>query len=218
MRIGLISDIHGDGRALERCLGHLEALAVEAILCTGDLIGYGSQNDRVVEIIRDQGILCIRGNHERWALENRQVIGLRGWREAKLTDATWAYLEQLPTSRLFRGGGRVVAVHHGSPASDTEYVSPYKPLPPSVEQFWDNSEATVLVVGHTHMPMIERTERGTIINPGSVMGVPGVQTSYSFGVVDLEELHIRIHDIRMGRIIRSDPVWLPDDWPTPEGR
>ena len=45
-------------------------------------------------------------------------------------------------------------------AAFCEFVSPYKPLPPSVEGFWDTHESTVLVLGHTHIPMIDRGPRG----------------------------------------------------------
>jgi predicted phosphodiesterase len=109
--------------------------------------------------------------------------------------------------------GRVLAIYHGSPASDTEFVSPYKPLPESIVRFWEEDDADILVLGHSHIPMIDRGPRGTIINPGSVLGVPGVQTSYSFAIVDLDDLSVRIFDIRTGREIRRDPIVLDEeDW------
>lgn len=214
MRLGLIGDIHGDPRALEAALRHLAVLGVEEVLCTGDLVGYGAQPDAVVEIVRDRGIPVVRGNHDRWALERRKVLGPLGWRPANLRDDTWAYLEALPCARTHTIGGHTIAVHHGSPASDTEFISPYKPLPPCIEAFWGASEANVLVLGHTHLPMIERPAEGrSIVNPGSVHGVSGVQTSYSFAVLDLEPPMptIRVYDIRLGRVIRRDPLTLPDN-------
>lgn len=211
MRIGLIGDIHGDARALESTLRRLEALRVDQLVCTGDLIGYGSQNDAAAAIVREARIPTIRGNHERWALERRQVIGLRGWQPARLRPETWDYIEGLPSRAVFQWDGRTIEVHHGSPASDTEFVTPYKPLPESVERFWEKSEAQVLILGHTHLPMIERLDHGLLINPGSVLGVPGVQTSYSFAVLETAELATRVYDIRLGRVIRRDPVWLPDE-------
>ena len=78
-----------------------------------------------------------------------------------------------PASLRLECDGRILELYHGSPASDTEYVTAYKPMPASVEQFWDRSDAHVLLLGHTHIPMIERGPRGTVINPGSTMGVPG---------------------------------------------
>jgi putative phosphoesterase len=215
MRLGLIADIHADARALEGVLRGLDAHGVGRIVCAGDLVGYGSQPDEAVALVRDRAIPCVRGNHDRWALERRQVIGPRGWRPAVLTDDTWGFLASLPPSARIELGGRVLEVHHGSPAGDTEFVSPYKPLPASVERFWDATDARVLVLGHTHIPMIDRGPRGMIVNPGSVLGVPGVQTSYSFAVLDLDDLSVRILDIRTGREIRRDPVYLDAESPPP---
>jgi len=59
--------------------------------------------------------------------------------------------------------------------------------------------------------MIGRGPCGTVINPGSVLGVPGVQTSYSFALLDLENLAFRLFDIRTRREIRRDPVSLAEE-------
>ncbi|WP_158633517.1 metallophosphoesterase family protein [Tautonia sociabilis] len=210
MKLGLIGDIHGDPRALDSALRHLEALRVDQILCTGDLIGYGYQADAVVDRVRELAIPSIRGNHDRWALERRQVIGARGWKPANLSDSTWEFLDQLPAALSWTASGVIVEIHHGSPASDTEFVSPYRPLPDSVLRFWDRTDASVLVLGHTHLPMIDRQPHGLILNPGSLMGIPGVQTSYSFAVLEVPSLAVRIYEVRTGREIRRDPVFLDD--------
>lgn len=210
MKLGLIADIHADIRALETTLRWLDHFGIKQIVCAGDLVGYGSQPDPVVALIRDRGIPCIRGNHDRWALERRQVIGLRGWKPAELADETWEFLRALPASLRLELDAKVIAVYHGSPSSDTQYVSPYKVLPPSVDAFWKESDARVLVLGHTHISMIDRGPHGMIVNPGSVLGVPGIQTSYSFGVLDLETLGVLIYEVRTGRVVRRDPVWLED--------
>jgi putative phosphoesterase len=210
MRLGLISDIHADARALEAALRVLETLGVDQIVCAGDLVGYGSQPDPVVSLIREQSIPCIRGNHDRWALERRHVLGPRGWKPAEMNDATWEFLAELPPERRIVAGGRTIAVHHGSPNNDTEFVSPYKPLPASVERFWADTDCELLILGHTHLPMIDRGSGGTIINPGSVLGVTGVQTSYSLAVVELPSLDVRFYEVRTGREIRRDPIYLDE--------
>jgi putative phosphoesterase len=211
MRLGLIADVHADPRALERALRHLDTLGVAHILCAGDVVGYGGQPDAAVTLLRDRSVLCIRGNHDRWALERRQVLGARGWKAAVFEDATWEFLEALPPSDQRTWDGRIVAVHHGSPGNDTEYVSPYKTFPASVEQFWDEQADRVLILGHTHVPMIVRDPRGTIVNPGSIVGVPGIPTSYSHATLDLDDLSVRVFDVRTGREIRRDPVFVDDE-------
>jgi putative phosphoesterase len=212
MRLGLIADIHADHRALESALRHLDRLGVERILCAGDVVGYGTHADAVVEILQGRAIPCVRGNHDRWALERRQVIGMRTWKPAAFRDGTWEYLRGLPLNFHLSCGAWPIAVFHGSPDADIEYVTPYKPIPASVERYWDRGEARLLILGHTHIPMIERTPRGTILNPGSVLGVPGVQTSYSFAVAEIEgeELVVAWYEVRTGRELRRDPIFLEE--------
>ena len=51
-----------------------------------------------------------------------------------------------------------------------------------------------------------------VINPGSLLGVPGVQTSYTFAVLDLPDLSVQIHEVRTGEksaAIRS--TWTDGD-------
>src|SRR5271166_3486195 len=115
MRLGLIADIHGDIRALETTLSRLEQLAVDQIVCAGDLVGYGSEPDAVVAVIKAREISCVRGNHDRWALERRQLFGLRGWKTAELRDETWEFLGGLPPSLRLDCGDCAIEIHHGSP-------------------------------------------------------------------------------------------------------
>jgi predicted phosphodiesterase len=211
MRIGVIGDIHGDARALHKALAILDARRIDLILCTGDLIGYGYSNDEVVRVVRERAIPTVRGNHERWALEQKRVIGLRGWQPANLDDATWDFIAALPTSLALDLAGVGIEIHHAAPGSDMELVIPYKPFPDSITRFFDRSPADLLLLGHSHFPMIERPDRGLIVNPGSVHGVPGHQTSYTFATIDLADLGVRIFDIRLGREIRRDPVYLDDE-------
>jgi putative phosphoesterase len=211
MRLGLIADIHADHSALEAALWHLDRLDVGMILCAGDVVGYGADPDAVVALLRARGIPCIRGNHDRWALERCQVIGLRGWMAAVFREETWEYLRGLPASLEMVCGGRPIAVFHGSPANDTEYVTPYKAIPESVGRFWELNPAELLILGHSHIPMVERTPRGTILNPGSILGVSGVQTSSSFAVLELDELAVTWYEIRAGRELRRDPIFFADE-------
>jgi putative phosphoesterase len=206
MRIGLIADIHGDMRALAAALARLDELAVDQIVCLGDLVGYGTEPDAVVAAMQDREIRCVRGNHDRWALEKRQLFGLRGWKPAELEDATWEFLERMPATLRLEYDGRIIELFHGSPTSDTENVVAYKPMPPSVEQFWEQGDAQILILGHTHFPLIHRGPKGTVLNPGSILGVAGIPTSYTFAILDVVNVSVRVLDVRTGREIRRDPI------------
>ncbi len=67
MRIALLSDIHGNFHALEACLDAVRARGVDRYVFLGDLVGYGADSARVVDVVMDavaRGGLAVRGNHD----------------------------------------------------------------------------------------------------------------------------------------------------------
>ncbi len=209
-KLGLLGDIHSDDRAFATALERLESLGVDRLLCTGDFVGYGWQADEVINRARALDLESVRGNHDRWLLERGQVIGPRGWKPSQLSDDNRDYLENLPTQIRLTVGQLTIEIHHGSPQSDTEFISPYRTLPDELLHYLHEKNVDILVLGHTHVPMIDPQESRLILNPGSVTGIPGVQTSYSFAVLELPRCAVRIHDVRTGREIRRYPVFLDD--------
>ena len=91
MKLGLISDIHGDPVALELAWAHLITMKVDRIVCAGDLVGYGPFPDRVVAFLKERQIPSVRGNHDRWALSRAPGAGmsLAGERPATRPWNTW---------------------------------------------------------------------------------------------------------------------------------
>ena len=69
VKLGLISDVHGDMTALELAWAHLTVLGADRIVCAGDLVGYGPYPDRAVVFLQAHKIASVRGNHDRWALQ-----------------------------------------------------------------------------------------------------------------------------------------------------
>ncbi len=74
MKLGLISDIHGDMVALELAWAHLTVMGADRIVCAGDLVGYGPHPDKIVAFLLDHGVESVRGNHDRWAVERACVV------------------------------------------------------------------------------------------------------------------------------------------------
>jgi len=64
-RLAIISDIHGEYARLERVVADLKDQGCDRIVCLGDLVEGGDSDEAVVQWIRDNGIECTRGNHDR---------------------------------------------------------------------------------------------------------------------------------------------------------
>jgi Calcineurin-like phosphoesterase superfamily domain len=68
-RLALISDIHGNGVALDAVLADLARRDVADIVCLGDLAAGGPQPREVLARLRELGCQAVRGNADGWLLE-----------------------------------------------------------------------------------------------------------------------------------------------------
>lgn len=67
VRIALMSDIHANLEALEACLEHARARAVDEYALLGDFVGYGADAVDVVDVVMrlaSQGAVVLKGNHD----------------------------------------------------------------------------------------------------------------------------------------------------------
>lgn len=209
MKLGLISDIHGDIAALERAWALLQELGAERIVCAGDVVGYGPEPDRVVAFLAERSVPVVKGNHDRWALEREhgepdQFGG--GMPSAE----TLSFLKELPGYLLVSQERRVGVVAHGSPWDDMEFVTRRTHPPAILRELLEVLKVEFLVVGHTHEPMWYRCEQGLVVNPGSVIALPVVQSSRSLAIVDCETLEPAFYEVETGRVLRLEP-WEEDD-------
>ncbi len=207
MKLGLISDVHGDPVALELAWAHLVAMQVDRIVCAGDLVGYGPFPDRVVAFLKERQIASVRGNHDRWAI-GRGPGGVDEFGGGTPGHETLQFLQDLPADLVIEAGNRIGVVVHGSPMSDMEFVNRRNHPPARLDRYLRDLECDFLVVGHTHQPMWYRGPGGRlVINPGSVVSMPVVDSSRTFAVADLDGMEVRFHLVETGAPIELEP-WV----------
>ena len=64
MRIAIISDIHNNLYALDAVLADIEDRIVDKVVCLGDLVGYLTDPNGVIETIKKCDMTVIQGNHD----------------------------------------------------------------------------------------------------------------------------------------------------------
>src|SRR3990167_3834813 len=67
MKYGIFSDVHANLEAFEAVLGELKKEKVDQYVFLGDLVGYGADPKKCLEILQDlitKGCLCVAGNHD----------------------------------------------------------------------------------------------------------------------------------------------------------
>lgn len=192
MRIGLFSDVHGHLDELNKTLALLELLKVDELLCLGDLVDKGAHSDAVVDLMRERAIQCVQGNHDAKAQFTWLSHG------EPLKDRSLVYLSNLPTSLSFEWAGVSVFACHSNPWHDTStYIYP---TGPSVlfKFVAEATDASVIILGHTHHPMRVRVGAKIILNPGSIYGNRN-QKERTCGVLSLPERHFELYDIGTGK-------------------
>ncbi|MFW5942623.1 MAG: metallophosphoesterase family protein [Chloroflexota bacterium] len=182
-RIVVFGDIHGNLPALEAVFEDMARRGFEKNrYCLGDLVGYGTFPNEVIDHIRQRRIPTIMGNYDQgvgnssddcgcaYRTEEARALGKRSiaWSNALTSDENKAYLRQLARDIPLQLGGLHVLLAHGSPRRINEYLYEDRP-DSSLERIMDQAQVDVLVVGHTHKPYHRVLPSGRhVINAGSV--------------------------------------------------
>jgi predicted phosphodiesterase len=216
----VLADIHGDITALDAALARLHQMGCDPILCTGDLIEMEVFGEEVIQRLKAEkdAICCIRGNHERWALERRRRRkDVRSFFEPcniadyvgggiDLSREALAWLATLPVHWEAELGGVRVAMWHARPGSDMEGIEKEKTGPELRRHLLEQAHAQILIVGHTHLEfeLAVGTLSGKILNPGSCCSksyvyrragplfVPDEFRPATFGVLELPSMRFKV--------------------------
>lgn len=183
MKIGIISDIHSDGAALEQALYRLETVHhVQHILCAGDLVGRGSEPDRVLRLVRSRQLTVVQGNHDGWAYG--------------LSDDDLAYLRDLPLDWRGEIEGCRIFMTHGKPGNNMWGLYEEHISRDVVDLMLASLAADVLIAGHTHQPMCLRGRHSVIVNPGSLYTFASRRpSSHTYGVLDVPSTDFALYDL-----------------------
>lgn len=178
MRIGLISDIHGNLLALDAVLEELDREEVDQLVCLGD-VAVGPQPAETLARVRELGCPVVMGNWDAAFLGEmpeaetevgEMLVEIGNWWAAFLSPADRRFMESFQPTLALSLGSTTALCFHGSPKSYDDWIfatTPDEELRPLL----DEVEAPVLLGGHTHVQMIRRYEHSVIVNPGSV-GLP----------------------------------------------
>jgi predicted phosphodiesterase len=200
----LLSDVHSNLEALEAVLRTVRRRRYDAVLCMGDLVGYGANPEQVLGRVRKMPRLTIvRGNHDKvcCGLErgedfNASARASAQWTASRLRPESREHLRSLPKGPASVAPDTVIC--HGSVTHEDRYLfSDF-----DAYEAFEYAEFRICFFGHTHIPCVfQKNDRGIevwplkgdlvevsldpgsryLINPGSV-GQPRDRTpKASFG-------------------------------------
>jgi putative phosphoesterase len=185
MKIGLISDVHATVEPLREALTLFRQNHVDTVICVGDIAGYGEELEQTVSLLIESECQVISGNHDIWYL-SKPAPEEKKW----IKD----FFSTLPETLDFSADGKHLHVVHASPPHSNmngiNLLDGHGHVMPDRKALWQNFleefDYDVLIVGHTHQVFAERVGNILIINPGST------KFNHTCAILTLPELTVEV--------------------------
>lgn len=175
MRLGLLSDQHGNDVAFRAALEDVERLRIEEIVCLGDVVQGGTEPAQTLDRLAVLGCETVLGNADAFLLEipadspepvTERQLEVREWTLSQLSSSQVEQIRSFTSVVRRELDGVSLLLFHGSPRSYDDVLLPElggESLDPFLGQ-----EAALLAGGHTHLQWTRRIGDALYVNPGSI--------------------------------------------------
>jgi putative phosphoesterase len=188
LKIAIFSDIHANLPALKAVLDDISSQQADQVYCLGDLVDFAPWPNEVINLIRENKISTIMGNHDERIAFDLPLITLKkhshdetaareqaiDFTRRTISKENKLFISLLPRhiklSFLFNSLPFNILLVHGSSRSIDEYLYEDHDQGELIRMM-EEAEADVMVGGHTHLSYIRNlagTNARTMINCGSV--------------------------------------------------
>ena len=175
LRLGIIGDVHAEDVRLENSLSYLANQGCDKIVCTGDIIDGPGCPNRSVELLKAFSVVTVRGNHDRWIIENKARHVKNAHKINDLSRSTLDYLTMLPSQAKIMLGKIRVLLCHGVGRNDLKKVWPgtnlLEPIRSSeLDRIISEEKFDYVINGHIHFRTMVHFKKMTLINAGTISG------------------------------------------------
>jgi len=184
VRIGLLSDVHGNLSALQAVAAALAAEGpLDRIIVAGDHVLGGPRPGEVWHFLRTSGWTLIRGNEDEALLSedapNLAALGRyaraydaqRRWTRQRLGPTVLRQIAALPDRYRLTAPAGTLLVVHSSPRSMHDRAGGILNRADEVTAAYQGTDADVIAFGHYHRSFVRPTPFALLINVASV-GIP----------------------------------------------
>jgi len=178
MRIGILGDIHGNLEALEAVVKALRNDRVDVYVQVGDIVGYGPEPSRCIEVVQELGCITCLGNHDAAALG---LLDTSYFNNFARTAIHWTREQLRPQDIEFLRGLQLVVerpqftVVHGTMHMPEQFGYVISPVE-AVESL-EHQRTQLCFVGHSHVPAIYLRHNSA---PRDIQVVPYAESRISY--------------------------------------
>ena len=177
-KIAVISDIHGNILALEKITADIKSRQIDLVYNLGDHLSGPLWPKETADFLKQQDWLHLLGNHDRNLISHKlDDLGPSDYYAGqRITSDDLEWLKTLPADAETNEG---IYLCHGGPRNDLLYLLETienkrvrLAAPHEIKERLADTDAPLLLCGHTHIPRIVQLDTGQlIVNPGSA-GLP----------------------------------------------
>jgi putative phosphoesterase len=231
LRIGLLSDVHGNLAGLRAVAAALGRAAPDRVVVAGDLLWGGPRPLEVWQFLQQQAWTLVRGNADDELSEGidngfppgnpyrEAALRHRDWLLAQLEPTVIEALKALPLEHRITTSAGDLLVVHSSPRSTTDQCgAPHNTLA-EVRQAYSGTGANAIAFGHWHAAFVRQTPFALLVNVASV-GLPldrqaraafTILTATDDGewLVEQQRVAYDQAEEQAAAIARGQPAWVP---------
>ena len=232
LKIAVLSDIHGNYLALQKCLDYAVNLGIDTFIFLGDYVGELAYPQKTMDILysvkKQFKCFFVRGNKEDYWInyekepkewkEYDSTTGCLYYTYRNLTEKDLQFFQSLSMKEDLTFGSLLpITICHGSPRNISE-----KLLPDNENTYFimESNSTDYILCGHTHIQGKIVHDGKIVLNAGSV-GVPlqsngkaqfmilcGLQGLWNYEFVSLEyDTENVIADLHSSGLSRKAPYW-----------
>ncbi|MCL5096730.1 MAG: metallophosphatase family protein [Candidatus Omnitrophica bacterium] len=154
MKYAIIADIHANLEALEVVLLDAKKERCTHYACLGDVVGYNANPRECLDIIREMGMPCVKGNHDEYCSTGGDLNGFNphaseaiNWTRKQLNDEDREWLRNLKYVRLVAN----FSIVHSTLDGPQRWGYVFDKLAAAASFTYQNTG--VCFFGHTHVPV-----------------------------------------------------------------
>lgn len=210
MKVAVLSDIHGNGVALQYAIRDLKSLSIKKVIILGDVIMKGPMPSQSLEMLKDKDLEIIgwiKGNTDLWLDEitdvwvpstkrEKEINLYYKYAKENLKEEQIVFIKKLPLECSINLSGISILCVHGTPQSIVEGIDNSVPEE-EIKKAIKGVEEQLILSGHSHTSFIGEVDDKMIFNVGSIGNSVDGDNRISYGILDFVEDRVNLINRRI---------------------
>lgn len=179
MKIAIFSDIHGNLQALEEIIKDIKLNKFDRVICLGDILAMGANPRECLDLIIQNNIEMILGNHELYYLKGTQIDDEMGegeilhqkWIKNQLKEEHRIFLEKCSMKLKKEIQGKKISFQHFLINYNSPDDYPFEELSIIKDQTINDKFSSIdidyMFIGHEHKEFEINLENKKLVDVGS---------------------------------------------------